>query len=57
MPAPLLSMCNGERGRSVIARAFPALSAQRSGSSERRDQATEIMNLSSRSPGHSPAEL
>jgi hypothetical protein len=56
MPAPLLSMYNGG-ARTALLLAFGATFAQRLRPRRCRDQATEIMNLSSRSPGEKWREL
>jgi hypothetical protein len=56
MPVPLLSMYNGGAGTAQLL-AFGATFTQRPGSRPRRDQATEIMNLSSHSAGAKRREL
>jgi hypothetical protein len=56
MPAPLLSMYNGG-ARTAQLLAFGATFPQRLRRCGRRDQATEIMNLSSHSAGAKRREL
>jgi hypothetical protein len=56
MPPPLLSIYNGGGGTARLL-AFGATFPQRLGNVGRRDQATEIMKLSSRSAGTKLREL